>query len=394
MTNRLFRINCIAITFTVLLLLSCGSATDRTAEELKAKGYEVCITDNGCWYYNTDSICYYNAANKDSTCVLRMGQMLDEFYTVEVKLDKNNRPYADVSSLYDAPVLMDKAWKTPNMVTEYPAESTEIRDIHFCGDKGFVYHTSEAEFGDVWENHILYSAKHPGRIYILPQDVDFTSNSEEITIIYKNNLSVDEISDTELREAIRHLPFTWTFAINYDGEISRSDDFIKLPDINYNGNVCELPITAIGTPDMELKLQPYAEAIKQKVFEERMNRLASSACDIAALNNLFRNKPLAEREVVGAEQIVIGEIVKMDISLTGSKSFEMRTDDRNLTIILYTDDPKFYELHLPATVLFRGTVSSNSIHDWLVFDNCKLEAQLANQQGDKPKDGLDSKLGY
>ena len=125
-----------------------------------------------------------------------------------------------------------------------------------------------------------------------------------------------------------------------------------------------------------------------------MTELANRACNIEALNDAFRNKQKAEREVVGVEQIIIGEIVKMDVSLTGSRSFEMRTDNRNLTVILYTDDPAFFDLSLPATVLFRGTVSQSSIYDWLVFDNCKFEAQLANRNPSQTKDGLDAKLGF
>ena len=311
--------------------------------------------------------------------------MLDEMYTYDVKFDENGKLQVVPRNMYDAPVLFDKVW-----TMETDTTATEHTGIKFSGDDGFVYYTEESEFGDVWANYILFSTSHPDRIYLLNKDAAVLLD-DKIQIGYLGSLpKQNAFLDYELRDVLSTSDlFSWNYYLDFSGEIVGTDDEIHMNELDIN-----LPVALIGTAELEQHIQPYAADIKQKAFNERMNRLASRACDIAALNNLFRNKPLAEKEVVGVEQIVIGEIVNMDISLMGTKSFEMKTDDRNLDVILYTDDPQFYDLHLPATVLFRGIVSGSSIHDWLVFDNCKFEAVLETPQRNQSKDGLDAKLGF
>ena len=229
----------------------------------------------------------------------------------------------------------------------------------------------------------------------LGEEADITNSPDEILLTLKGKLlSQKTFEDRELSDALfnnygRLSTYTWDIVVGYDGEVIRKAETIHLDQLDI-----DVPVSHIGSVELESDLTPYASDIKQKAFNLRMDELVNRACNIEALNDAFRNKPKAEREVVGVEQIVIGEIVKMDVSLTGSRSFEMRTDNRNLTVILYTDDPAFFDLSLPATVLFRGTVSPNSIYDWLVFDNCKFEAQLTKQQRNQPQDGLDAKLGF
>ena len=289
---------------------------------------------------------------------------------------------------YDAPVLFDKRWNMPDGSVDNPSG---VNWIKFCGNKGFAYLSIEEE-SKIYKNVILYSQ---GKVYELGENADITDFEDEITLTTKGKLlSQKTFGDRELSDALFNnygqlSTYTWNIVIDFNGKVIRKEETIHLDQLNI-----DVPVSHIGTAELESDLISQASGIKQKAFNMRMTELANRACNIEALNDAFRNKQKAEREVVGVEQIIIGEIVKMDVSLTGSRSFEMRTDNRNLTVILYTDDPAFFDLSLPATVLFRGTVSQSSIYDWLVFDNCKFEAQLANRNPSQTKDGLDAKLGF
>jgi len=369
--NCFARIKSVGIMLIAVICVSCSSTAERKAKELKAQGYCVVDKEDGLWYYNADSVFSYDAKKDAADCVFHRGQMVEDYYTIVADCDNEGRLFVNTIK-YDASVLLDKIWEFPN--DDMPSEKDGIK---FDGSKGFVYYTVEEEFGERYENNILYSQ---GKIFELGKQTNITDYADEIHITLKGRLlSQKAFGDRELENALfdnygQLSTYTWNIVLGYNGEIIRKAETIHLDKLDI-----DIPVFHVGTMELEADLIPHASNIKQKAFNDRMNELAAHACDIAALNNAFRNKPKAEREVVGVEQIVIGELTEMDISLLGTKSFTMKTDDRNLSVVLYTEDPAFFELSLPATVMFRGTVSSVSIHDWLVFENCKFEAQFANK---------------
>ena len=53
-----------AVVFMLGLIVSC-SPTSHKAKELTAKGYTVCEHEKGLWYYNADSVFYYDAEKMD-----------------------------------------------------------------------------------------------------------------------------------------------------------------------------------------------------------------------------------------------------------------------------------------------------------------------------------------
>jgi len=371
----------------IVVFCSCQSRVENKQQQLQEHGYEVVAGDDYLWYYTEDSVYFYDADQDEATCVLALGQMMDGYYLIKPDFDAEGRLFIDCKK-YDEPVLFDKGWT----MYDTPMDSSVVEaGIKFAGRKGFAYLSVEEEMGERYEYIMLYSAVHPHCVYQLDGKAGFEGSKDEIHLTLSGKLYAQKpFNDKELSDAVfnnygRLATFTWDVVVNYDGEVVKKANGIFLDKIG-----ASIPVSAVGTPELETRLLDYKQEIMQKDFELRAQELASRACDIYALNDLFRNPRKAQQDVVGVWQVVVGEVTRVNTSLLGHDWLEMRTNDRNLDVSIYTSDLNFFDLKLPATILFRGKVSALSSFNNLIFEDCVFEAvSQAPVQTERRKDGLD-----
>ena len=169
-----------AVVFMLGLIVSC-SPTSHKAKELTAKGYTVCEHEKGLWYYNADSVFYYDAEKDMSRCVLFEGKEFVEFLFLECDFDKQGNLYAGFMPHRNVEPIFFDSWNMPTNVNE--KDTIGLVGIKFCGDKGFVFYSMRSEYDD--GNFILYSTAHPDTLYFLGEMTDILRNDNEIQTTLK-----------------------------------------------------------------------------------------------------------------------------------------------------------------------------------------------------------------
>ena len=389
-----------------LTLASCGTSLNDQRNKVQKAGYAsqaTMVGEDGFWYFNADSLFYFDAKTKQSECKIHRGEMI-EWYDLNFGFDENNNLFAKMVTYdFDAPVLFDNVWQACDEMSDTDCDGATVA----FGSKGIRFSTSEPDL-DI-PHWFLYSSSHPGRIYHLGEDITIpevmpegaavssphpgrvylldeggtSDKSGEMTIVYEGILfPFVFFEDKDLRQAFygnygRMAEFSWKITIDYEGNIVRTSDSVELTHLGIR-----VPVSHLATEEFEADLYPYAEQIKEQDFQYRVTETASHACDLNALNDLFRNYPVAEAEVVGTQQTVICRITESSVCWScddlESRIFEMETGDHRFNAVAVSNDPNFLQLHLPATVLFQGTVSARSGYNDLRFENCKFVA-VANK---------------
>ena len=368
------------------LMVSC-TTTSRKAKELTAKGYIVCEQENGLWYYNADSVFYYDAATNTSNCILHMRQEIEELYYTWMETDENGYPNFHMT-LGNATedVKFNYKWFMPEENKE--EDTNGFVGIKFNEDKGFVFYTIDGD-SDYEGLYILYGANSHRVVVLSGSSIDITSNDTIISTSFRGTIPAPKSLDKELIETFNCMNAYWlSVDFNYNGDVVKESDTIEMEQLGIR-----IPVSSIGTS----KLNSVIYEIKKKVEIEHLFYAISHAYDVNTLNNLFRNPNVAKNEAIEKRIYVMGTITEGDLFIGPNsyydamkawghefmndvKLYRMETGNKGLWVDghvdLFAKDPNFDTIHLPAFVIFSGVVTSASSYDHISMRDCKMESVL------------------